>query len=122
MKSTFILLHMRQGTTFSLQLTLTGDDGAPLDFTGKTARMQVRRERGGPLLLELTTENGRLALDAQGHIDFLVDAETLAAINVPRGYDYLEWEYDFELVTPGPPDTVERPLYGAVVFQPEVTV
>lgn len=121
MTPTFVLLYMRQGTTFSKRVTLSNGD-TPIDLSGKTARMQIRRERGGPLILELTTENGRIALDAQGRIDFLVDAATLAAIDVPRGFDYLDWEYDLEIVTPGTPAVVDRALFGTVVFWPEVTV
>lgn len=118
----FVLLRMYKGQTFNDVITLKDDQGVPLDLTGRTARMQVRRDVGGPIILELNTANGRIgALGVSGEIAFDVSAEDLEALAQPT-WDYEEWVYDLELVTPGTPDIVERPIFGVVIFFGEVTV
>src|SRR5688500_3547752 len=118
----FVLLRMYKGQTFNDVITLKDDLDAPLDLTGRTARMQVRRDAGGPIILELTTANGRIApLDTTGQIIFNVTAEDLAELPQPS-WDYEEWVYDLELVTPGVVELVERPIFGVVVFFGEITV
>lgn len=115
----FVLLHMYQGQTFNDEVVLRETNGDPLDLTGRTARMQVREYRGGPVVLTLTTENGGITLTALGEIKFYVSAAVLAEI--VSQYDYEQWVYDLELVTPGVDPLVERPIYGTVVFWPEIT-
>ena len=69
----------------------------PVNLTGYTAQIQIRdgRTRADVLILELTTENGRLTLGgALGTITrTLTDVETDL---IPQG----EWWFDLILVTP----------------------
>jgi hypothetical protein len=59
-----------QGATFSqvIQWTKETTPGscvqAPVDLTDYTAKMQVRKKVGSPLLVELSTANGRIAIEA----------------------------------------------------------
>lgn len=57
-------------------------DFIPFDLTGCTARMQLRADVLAPdVLLEMTTENGRLDLSAgSGWVNFYIDAETTSGL------------------------------------------
>jgi hypothetical protein len=85
----------------------------PVDLTGARARMQVRDAPGGSVLLELTTENGGLALTAGGTIVREVSAADTAAFSWLKGVYDLEVEY--------PDGTVHRYFEGPVSVSQEVT-
>lgn len=87
----------------------------PHDLAGYTARLQVKDKVGGTVLLELTTENGGIALDdTEKTITLTVSAEDTAAIT-----DWTKGVYDLELVSPG--DVVTAVLTGKVTVEPEIT-
>ena len=108
-------LAIEQGATFYVTFTRKNSDGTPVDLTGCTARMQVRTAINSPdVLLELTTENGRIVLGgAAGTVVLTVDAATTESI------DWLYGVYDLEVVTAS--GFVRRLLYGAVSVSPGVT-
>jgi hypothetical protein len=93
------------------------------DFSGFTARMQVRSNYGvDPIKLELTTANGGIvfltasdpATDA--NLGLRATAAQMAAIAQGK------YRYDLELVTiSGSTEVVERLLYGRFEVVPEVT-
>lgn len=85
----------------------------PVDLAGATARMQVRAGIGGALLLELTTENGGLAITGPGTLTRTLSAAQTAALTWTEGVYDLEIEY--------PDGTVQRYLQGAVTVSREVT-
>lgn len=85
----------------------------PVDLTGATARMQIRAQLGGAVLLELTTENGALAITGLGTITRTLSAAQTAALTWTDGV------YDLEVQFPD--NTVQRYLQGAVTVGPEVT-
>lgn len=85
----------------------------PVDLTGATARMQIRAGVGGAVLLELTTENGALAIAGLGTITRTLSAAQTAALTWTDGV------YDLEVQFPD--GTVQRYLQGAVTVGPEVT-
>ena len=122
MRPAYIVLHMEQGATFVKNLTLTDSAGVPVDLTGKTARMQIRDDYTGALILELTTANGRIAaLDNTGVVSLRIPAETLADLSVD--IDYTTFKYDLELVSvSGLEEIVERPVRGTIVLWKEITV
>ena len=73
-------------------LVLVGDDGAALNLTGATLKMDVRHETTDALLLSCTVVNGRLIVTdaAAGALEILIIAADLAPI--PAGtyaYDIL---------------------------------
>lgn len=111
-------LTINQGATFRAAWVWK-PGGVPMDFTGCTARMQVRAERESPgVLLELTTENGGITLGAvPGEIALYLGATSTAS-------GVLDWEsgvYDLEIQHPAGPEEVTRFAEGAVVVRPEVT-
>lgn len=87
----------------------------PLDLTGYTARMQIRQSIGSPQpLLELTTEDGGIIIDAAtGTVERRIDAAATAALTWTQGV------YDLELVDPDGFTT--RLAQGSVTVEREVT-
>ena len=102
-----------QGSTFSKQLTWQIDD-EPVNLTSYTARMQVREKYSSPTkILDLTTENGGIALGGdEGTILINVNATETANI-VAKCY-----VYDLELISSS---TVTRLIEGQFMVTPEVT-
>lgn len=86
----------------------------PKDMTGFTARMSIKDYVGGTVLLSLTTENSRIALDNTAKTITL----TLAATDT----DDLTWTsgvYDLEMVSGS--GEVTALLSGRITVQQEVT-
>lgn len=122
MRPAFVVLHMYQGATFRDVVTLENDVEEPLALadTYDGARMQIREYADGPLVLELSTAGGSIALDNQGRITFNVTAATTAALSPQIGST--QWVYDLELYQDqAGVEIVDRALEGVVVFWPEVT-
>jgi hypothetical protein len=114
--STNYSIQIEQGATFALNITWKDSSGTPVDITGFTARMQVRRSVSAATVeVELNTENGRIDLGgAAGTIGLSIPADVTAALSGWRNA-----VYDLELVsTTG---VVKRLLSGAVELIPEVT-
>lgn len=106
-------LVVEQGATFTLSLFYQDDTGAAVDITGRTARMQLRKtDHTGHIDIELTTENGRIAIDGPRGLIALSIAATDTAGMSGAGV------YDLELVNGA---LVERVLQGAYTVSPEVT-
>jgi hypothetical protein len=103
-----------QGATFARTLQWLDENEAPIDLTGYTARMHVRKTvKSATTLIELTTANGRITLTpADGKLDLLLTATLTAAIT-DGGV------YDVELVSPG--GVVTRILEGKFTLSREVT-
>lgn len=85
-------LRIKQGDTFHLEILWNDSEGTPVDMTGCSARMQLRRTPGGPLLLDMSTDNGRIAL-AAGSFTFDVDAQAMQRLSAPDGVFDLQVEY-----------------------------
>lgn len=126
---------IEKGATFQRELYLKA--GPDADIRLFTARMQIRASASSePFLLELTTENGLLAVD-YGKITINVPASATAVIdtsalttrgkvNEPAPAGELPYEgegktavYDLELESPA--GVVTRYLQGKVVFVDNVT-
>ena len=104
-----------QGATFRRPLRWLNPDKTPIDLTGCAARMQVREDIDAPtVLLELSTDNGRIALGGTaGTVELLVDAVTTAAIAWESGV------WDLEIAHPG--GDVTRLAEGSISVRREVT-
>lgn len=112
----YLDIPIEQGATFTLDLSVTDDAGDPIDLTGYTARMSVKRDaRETAALLELTTANVRIVITAASGLVTLIltAAETAAITTWTRGV------YDLELISAG--GTVTRLCEGAVIILAEVT-
>lgn len=72
----------------------------PVDLTGYEGRMSIKDKPGGTELMALTTDNGRLLIDAaQKTITILISAVDTAAVTWLRGMHELEMESPTGVVT-----------------------
>lgn len=114
-----VKFEIDQGATFDKTITWkTGTNKAnsvPVDLTGCKARSQFRETvESETVLLELTTENGRIVLGGPtGEIRILITATDTAALRWTAGVYDLEVEF--------PNGTVIRRIAGTVAVSPEVT-
>lgn len=106
---------IEQGATFQLNLVYKDSAGVPIDVSGYTARMQVRRTYDAPTaLLNLTTENGAITLGGVAGTLVVEAAEALTT-----GLPAKPAVYDLELISPA--GVVVRLIRGAATISPEVT-
>lgn len=116
-------LEVFQGAYWSQRLVYQDSDEQPIDLTGYTARMQVRRavDADGDPIIELTTGNGRITLGDpdpdDGVILLEIDADDTAEL--PATPFDRKWKYDLELVPAG--GEVRRLVMGKFVVSLEVT-
>lgn len=108
-------LNINQGSNLSLEIALKNSDGTPLNLTGYTARMQLRSSyTSSEVVVELTTENGRLVITPlTGVVKLLLNAVTTAAL-IAKNYVY-------DLETVSSTGFVTRVLQGEAIVSPEVT-
>jgi hypothetical protein len=108
-------LNINQGSNLSLEIALKNADGTPLNLTGYTARMQLRASYTAPeIIVELTTENGRIVITPlTGVVKLLLDATTTAAL--------IAKTYVYDLETVSLVGFVTRVLQGEAIVSPEVT-
>jgi hypothetical protein len=84
-------ITIEQGSGFSLPLTYAAPEDSPVDFTGSTARLQVREKySSADTLIELTTENGGIELGDNGSIQLSISATDTAELSFSRGVYDLE--------------------------------
>jgi hypothetical protein len=104
-----------QGATFQRTITWTDSARDPINLTSYTARMHVRTlANASTTILELTTENSRIALGGTaGTVDLTVAANTTANLT-PALY-----VYDLEVVSAG--GVVTRLIEGNFNVKAEVT-
>lgn len=102
-----------QGSTWTLQIVYKDSNGAPINLTGYTAEMQVRRKFDSDTpVLTLSTSNGGITIvGATGTLN-LIATDEQAAID-PGLY-----VYDLELSTGG---VRTRLIQGTVTVSGEVT-
>ncbi|MCP3685457.1 MAG: hypothetical protein GY861_22625 [bacterium] len=107
-------LLIEQGATFRKRYVWYDSQDMPIDLTGYTARMHIREKIEDDLILEeLTTENGRIVLNADiGSVDLQISATDTSAIDWKRGY------YDIEIENGS---IVTRLVQGRVEVSEEVT-
>lgn len=107
-------INVDQGSTWNLSLTYVDSNGAAVNLSGYTARMQVRPSlESATTTASLTTENGGIAITAAtGGIALTLSATATAAITAAT------YVYDVEIVTGA---TVTRILEGDFVVRREVT-
>lgn len=118
MKPATLDLTIYQGATYNKPFQWkTGTPLVPVDITGCTARMQIRKSVSSPdVLFELTTENDRIVItDAvNGKYEIRIPASVSSQFLFKNG------TYDFEIVYPSG-EPVYRLLEGSVEVVPEVT-
>lgn len=108
-------ITIEKGATFRYSLTWKDSDSVPVDLTGYTARMQVRRKvDSDDTLLDLSSSNGDITLGGSlGTIVIVASATDTAAIEGKVGV------YDVEVESAS--GVVTRIIEGKVTLSPEVT-
>lgn len=80
--------HYSQRFTFYAPVSEGSASLVPVDFSGSTAKMQVRElVESSDFMVELTTENGMINLDSQGHVDLNIPVEDGENITTDGFYD-----------------------------------
>ena len=103
-----------QGATFNLFFTWKSTSGTPIDLSGMTARMQVRKTKSDPdLIASFTTANGRITLGGVAGTVTVIMSAADTAVLTPGVY-----AYDLEIVN-GP--EVTRVIEGSFTVDGEVT-
>lgn len=125
MASALYDITAEQGSTYGQVMTCRDAAGTLIDLSGFTARMQVRDGYAGEAaILDLTTENGGIALGGVlGTITLAISASDLAAISLPpaiaqTGRPSKPFVYDLEIVSGA---VVTKLLYGTFTITGEVT-
>jgi hypothetical protein len=108
-------LAINQGANLEISFVLNDENGAPLNLTGYTARMQLRTAYTSPnVAMELTTENGRIVITPlTGKIALNAPASITTNLIAQR------YVYDLEMVSGS--GYVTRVVQGDAVISPEVT-
>ena len=105
-------LYIEQGATFTLQLVWKDDEGTPIDITGYSARMQIRRNYGSEPVISLADGEGLVLGNTAGTIEITITDEQTEAITITSG------RYDLELEFGG---VVTRLIEGLVDISRGVT-
>jgi hypothetical protein len=83
-----------QGTDYTATLTYANSSGTPINITGYSARMQVRRSTGSPdAILTLTNASGITLGGAAGTVAIAISSAALAVVAAGN------YQYDLELVS-----------------------
>jgi pantothenate kinase type III len=110
-------LSIQQGTAYKKRFIWRDKAKRPVAMTGFKARLQVRVDFGSPVLLDMSTENGKIVLGAiAGSIDLLVTKAEVATLSLPIGAIY-----DLKIIPPNPEDELTL-LKGKVSIIKSVTV
>lgn len=116
-------LEVKQGDDFTVQFTIQTSVPEPLDLTGYTARLMVRKSYGtASVLITATTENGGLVIDTpatDGVIFWNVTSASTAAIRFVGDNETLDCVYDLEIVSST--GAVITPARGTITLYREVT-
>jgi len=104
---------IKQGSSFTKNLTWEDDDGVAINLTGYKGKMQIRRDYDDLIYLTLTTENSRIVITpAEGKIKLqLTKSDT-------QSLDFSKAIYDLDIYND---DNLYTLIEGTVTLIPEVT-
>lgn len=107
-------LTIYKGGVFKYRFIYTNEDASVINITGWSARMSIKDDFNGTVLISATSLNGRLILGGvTGTIDIKIPADVSALVEGDSGV------YDLELIEPD--GTVYKIALGKVKLVPEVT-
>jgi len=107
-------LAVYKGTTFELK-PVWKIGGVPVNLSGYTADMQVRYATDTAIIVELSTANGRITIDAEyGRINLKLTASQTAALAAGT------YQYDLNLTNTAD-STVYKILQGVFIVNASVT-
>ena len=99
-----------QGTTFSLTINLTNDDGSAKNLANYSIASQMRKSYEATTKTDFTTAK----VDASGEVTISLTAAQTTAVKAGR------YVYDVEITGTSPVETL-RVLEGLVTVTPQVT-
>ena len=104
-----------QNASFGPVLTWTDQAGDPVDLTHYTAKLQVRAAAGADVVLELSTDNGKITLGGlAGTITLVLTPAQTAALTAGT--------YVYDLLVKDSSGVVTRLLEGEFEIKPGITV
>lgn len=107
---------IEQGSSFERNVYYRDPDGNPVNMTGYTAAMHVRKYKGATeALLTLTSSAGYITVGETGHLEIHIPANETDDLNFVWGY------YDLELYPEGDATQAFRLLEGRIKLTKEVT-
>ncbi len=110
-------LHIDQGSTFTRTFIYKNSDGTPIDITGYTPSLMIRRSHNaaGEPIYDDTSAAGTLTIPTgtDGKIELTMTDEDTAAMPAPT-----EAVWDLEIDLAG---VITRIVEGAVFVSPNVT-
>ena len=114
--------YCEQGASFSFNFTWEkeyppdSETYVPVDISLFTAKMQVKAKKGSdPLIVELSTTNGRITFDGPNGVVFLtIDATTTNALQTGV------FKYDLELTDSS--GNVTRLVEGSFTIKEQITI
>jgi len=102
-----------QGSVFNINLAYKNPDGTPINLSGMTARMQLRRSTTTAAELTLSSpSNGIVITGATGEIAVTITDEETGALG--SGF----YVYDLELNNAG---VIDRIIQGTITVSAQVT-
>ena len=107
-------LRIDQGTTFSSNVTLAGNDGAAFDLTGHSE--EAKMAKGYESTKTRITMTTSVAYPATGIISLSLTSAQTSALDAPSRY-----VYDVE-VTNNTSNVVTRVIEGIITVRPNVTI
>jgi hypothetical protein len=107
-------LLIEQGATFVQEFVWKNSDGTPVDITGASARMKIRKYKTDEVLVSLTSPSNGITLGgADGKITITISATNTSLLPVCEARYDLEIEDTYSFVT--------RFIEGNVDISAEVT-
>ena len=103
-------LVIDQGTTFSMDLNVTNDDGTAKDLANYSVAAQIRKTYGATTAVDFSSTK----VNAEGKITLSLTATQTSALKAGR------FVYDCEITATSPAETL-RIVEGIITVTPEFT-
>lgn len=102
-------IYIDQGSTYSLSLNVTDQNGDPKDLSDYTVAAQMRK-----------SYYTNTAIDFDAEITYPLDGELMISLTAENSADITAGRYVYDIEITGPEETL-RVLEGIVVVNPGVT-
>lgn len=109
-------INIEQGAKFTRLYVYLDSNGSPVDLTGYTAALKIKRFFGGTAITSLTHSSGLTLGTINGTILVTLNATVTAA------YTFSRAKYDLELYPAGVAANAVRLVQGSVTLFKEITV
>lgn len=109
---------IEQGAQFSPTYTWTDDNDDPVDLTGYSARMEIRKNKNkrSRKIIRLTDSDGSIVINgSQGEVMPIINASKTDEMSFTWAW------YDLELIPPNNSEAVKRLAKGRVELDKSVT-